>query len=138
MSAKDSPHHHDRPEDDSHEARQARESWEQQKLRELGLDGIEEDASTFCLHCRREMLERLARAQARGSVLFDMVRRHGLSPLPPSRVRPRAGGCVGFLSELACDLGAVAPCGRRAFWIVLAGLAIGALALWAALANLRQ
>lgn len=134
MSAKDSPHHHDRPADDSHEARQARESWEQQQLRELGLDGTEEDASAFCLHCRREMLERLARAQARGSVLFDMVRRHGLSPLPPRGVRPRAGGCVGFLSKL----GAIAPRGRRAAWIVLACLAIGALTLWAALASLRH
>ncbi|XXX72697.1 hypothetical protein WMF30_34115 [Sorangium sp. So ce134] len=136
MSAKESPHHHDRPANESHEGRQARESWEEEKLRELGLDGIEEDASTFCLHCRREMLERLARAQARGSVLFDMVRRHGLSPLPPRGVQPRGGGCAGFLSELACALGAIAPCGRRAVWIVLAGLAIGALALWAALAGL--
>ncbi|WP_437933996.1 hypothetical protein [Sorangium sp. So ce341] len=138
MSAKDSPHHHDRPTDDSDEARQARESWEQQKLRELGLDGIEEDASAFCPHCRREMLERLARAQERGSVLFDMVRRHGLSPLPPRGGRSRAGRCLGFFSELASELRALAPRGRRAPWLVLASLAIGALALWAALASLRR
>ncbi|WP_437806706.1 hypothetical protein [Sorangium sp. So ce1078] len=138
MNAKDSPHHHDRPANDPHEAGQASESWERQKLRELGLDGIEEDASTFCFHCRRDMLDRLARAQARGSVLFDMVRRHGLSPLPPRGVRPRGGGCAGFLSELACDLGAIAPRGRRALWIVFAGLATGALALWAALAGLSH
>ncbi|WP_437954545.1 hypothetical protein WME76_23495 [Sorangium sp. So ce119] len=137
MSAKDSPHHHGRRADDLREARQARESWEQQKLRELGLDDVEVDASMFCLHCRREMLERLARAQARGSVLFDMVRTHGLSPLPPRDVAPEAEGLVGRTPELLPGAGAMLSRRRRASWLVLAAVAIGALMLWAALASLR-
>ncbi|WP_437284464.1 hypothetical protein [Sorangium sp. So ce406] len=135
MSAKDSPHHHGRRADDLREARQARESWEQQKLREFGLDDGEGDASMFCLHCRREMLERLARAQARGSVLFDMVRLHGLSPLPPRDVEPE--GLVGRTPELLPGAGAMLSRRRRASWLVLAAVAIGALMLWAALAILR-
>ncbi|KYF75059.1 hypothetical protein BE11_24065 [Sorangium cellulosum] len=135
MSAKDSPHHHGRRADDLREARQARESWEQQKLREFGLDDVEGDASMFCLHCRREMLERLARAQARGSVLFDMVRFHGLSPLPPRDVEPE--GLVGRTPELLQGAGAMLSRRRRASWLILAAVAIGALVLWAALATLR-
>ncbi|WP_434041259.1 MULTISPECIES: hypothetical protein [Sorangium] len=134
MSAKDSPHHHGRRADDLREARQARESWEQQKLREFGLDDVEGDASMFCLHCRREMLERLARAQARGSVLFDMVRHQGLSPLPPREVGPEAEGLAGRAPELFHGPGAMLPRRRLASWLVLAAVAIGALVLWAALA----
>ncbi|XYH93421.1 hypothetical protein ACMHYB_36970 [Sorangium sp. So ce1128] len=141
MSAKDSPHHHGRRADGLHEARQARESWEQQKLRELGLDDIEGDASMFCLHCRREMLERLARAQARGSVLFDVVRRHGLSPLPPQGAPLGAEGPVGRAPGLPRDRRPSALRSRRALRLVLAAVAAlvsGALLLWAALAHLGR
>ncbi|XXT15262.1 hypothetical protein WME94_33930 [Sorangium sp. So ce429] len=139
MSAKDSPHHHGRRADGSHETRQARESWEQQKLRELGLDDIDGDASLFCFHCRREMLERLARAQERGSVLFDMVRRHGLSPLPPQGAPLDAEGPVA--PGLPLGRWPSAPRGRRAVWLVLAAVAAlvsGALVLWAALVHLSR
>ncbi|WP_437923561.1 hypothetical protein WMF37_31640 [Sorangium sp. So ce291] len=141
MSAKDSPHHHGRRADGSHEARQARESWEQQKLRELGLDDIDGDASMFCFHCRREMLERLARAQERGSVLFDMVRRHGLSPLPPQGAPLDAEGPVGRAPGLPLGRWPSAPRRRRAARLVLAAVAAlvsGALVLWAALAHLSR
>ncbi|WP_438003582.1 hypothetical protein WME89_32525 [Sorangium sp. So ce321] len=140
MSAKDNPHHHGRRADGSHEARQARESWEQQKLRELDLDDIDGDASMFCLHCRREMLERLARAQERGSVLFDMVRRHGLSPLPPQGAPLDAEG-AGRAPGLPLGRWPSAPRSRRAVRLVLAAVAAlvtGALVLWAALAHLSR
>ncbi|WP_437618491.1 hypothetical protein [Sorangium sp. So ce1151] len=140
MSAKDNPHHHGRRADGSHEARQARESWEQQKLRELDLDDIDGDASMFCLHCRREMLERLARAQERGSVLFDMVRRHGLSPLPPQGAPLDAEG-PGRAPGLPLGRWPSALRGRRAVRLVLAAVAAlvsGALVLWAALAHLSR
>ncbi|WP_438013999.1 hypothetical protein WMF18_24095 [Sorangium sp. So ce315] len=137
MSAKGSPHHHDHRAGDLHEARHARESWEQQKLREFGLEGVRGDASMFCLHCRREMLERLARAQERGSVLFDVVRRQGLSPLPPRGVELGAEGLVDGAPDLLQGAGADLRRGRRALALVLAGAALGALILWAALAHLR-
>lgn len=137
MSAKGSPHHHGHRAGDLHESRQARESWEQQKLRELGLDDVGGDASMFCLHCRREMLERLARAQERGSVLFDVVRRQGLSPLPPRGAEPGAEGLVEGAPELLQGAGLSLRRGRRALALVLAGAALGALILWAALAHLR-
>ncbi|WP_437661510.1 hypothetical protein [Sorangium sp. So ce1182] len=140
MSAKDNPHHHGRRADGSHEARQARESWEQQKLRELDLDDIDGDASMFCLHCRREMLERLARAQERGSVLFDMVRRHGLSPLPPQGAPLDAEG-PGRAPGFPLGRWPSAPRSRRAVRLVLAAVAAlvsGALVLWAALAHLSR
>ncbi|WP_437893259.1 hypothetical protein [Sorangium sp. So ce124] len=136
MTAKDSPHHDDRREDAHNEARRARESWEQQQLRELGLVGIEEDASTFCLHCRREMLAQLARAQARGSVLFELVRREGLSPLPLHDPRSAVEG--GHTAGYRRDLWKIATYRRRALWISLAGLSIGALVLWVALVLLRR
>lgn len=136
MTAKDSPHHDDRREDAQDEARRARESWEQQQLRELGLVGIEEDASTFCLHCRRETLAQLARAQARGSVLFELVRREGLSPLPLHD--PGSAGEGDHTAGYRRDLWEIAMHRRRALWISLAGLAIGALVLWVALVLLRR
>ncbi|MGK3992581.1 hypothetical protein [Sorangium sp. So ce1024] len=137
MSSKGSPHHHDHRAGDSHEARQTRESWEQQKLRELGLADVGADASTFCLHCRREMLERLARAQARGSVLFDMVRREGLSPLPPRGVEAGDEALIDGAPELLQGPEAGLRRGRRAVALVLVAAALGALMLWAALAHLR-
>ncbi|WP_437730311.1 hypothetical protein [Sorangium sp. So ce1335] len=90
----------------------------------------------FCLHCRREMLERLARAQTRGSVLFDVVRRHGLSPLPPRGAE--AEGVVDPAPELVEDPAARLRRGRRAVRLVLlVVVALGALTLWAALAAVR-
>ncbi|WP_437707767.1 hypothetical protein WMF45_28285 [Sorangium sp. So ce448] len=136
MSAKDSPHHDDRREDAHNEARRAREIWEQQRLRELDLVGIEEDASTFCLHCRRELLGQLARAQARGSVLFELVRREGLSPLPLHDPRSAAEG--GHTPGYRRDLRETAMHKRRALWIPLACLALGALVLWVAFVLLRR
>ncbi|WP_437274785.1 hypothetical protein WME90_26420 [Sorangium sp. So ce375] len=136
MSAKDSPHRDDGRENAHNEGRQARESWEQQRLRELGLVGIEEDASTFCLHCRREVLEQLARAQARGSLLFDIVRREGLSPLPLHDTRSEAEGVR--TPERQRALWELTLHRRRPLWLTLAGLTIGALVLWAALALLKR
>lgn len=114
------------------EGPRAREAWEHEKLREFGLDQSDPKEPIYCPECHREMLERLAKAQARGSVLFQIIRQHGLSPLPLHALQPGAG-----------DLAASAPAPRLAGWrslravgAVLVGAAIAAMAFWAARAHL--
>ncbi|WP_437669608.1 hypothetical protein [Sorangium sp. So ce131] len=88
MNTKDTPPPSDPGRPGAHEGRSEREIWEHQRLQEFGLNERAGEASTFCLDCRREMLDRLARAQARGSALFQVVRREGLSSLPPGHLAP--------------------------------------------------
>ncbi|AUX44791.1 uncharacterized protein SOCE26_062590 [Sorangium cellulosum] len=88
MNTKDTPPLPDPGRPGAHEGLSERELWEHQRLQEFGLDERAGDVLTFCPHCRREMLDRLARAQARGSALFQVVRREGLSPLSPGPMTP--------------------------------------------------
>ncbi|AUX24202.1 hypothetical protein SOCEGT47_047390 [Sorangium cellulosum] len=138
MSTKDSPHHHpDQRVEDLREGPQAREAWEQEKLRELGIEEAETDGPIHCPECRREMLERLAKAQARGSMLFQIVRQQGLSPLPLHGIQPGAEGPVASAPALPARPRLAGRLGPRARRVVLVGAAIVALTLWAALTHLR-